>query len=125
MILRAVPEQMAMHMTFFATKRNVFIVDGLDPLKVFVPETYRVRERFCKMHIDTDPSIGSVSIVFGFFSNFDESSEAVHDLLECDLFLVFLRQGIKSDPDRCPIEIFFVRVESFHPIPQKEPCCIE
>lgn len=44
-----------------ASERYMFIVKGLNPFKVFMQKTYRVRERLAQLHVNADPCIGCVS----------------------------------------------------------------
>ena len=40
------PEEMSVFVTSTTTERHMFIVNSLDPFKVIMEETYRVRESF-------------------------------------------------------------------------------
>jgi hypothetical protein len=46
-----------MFMTFSASKRNMLIIDDMDPLCVFVCKTNGVGQDFGYVHVDVDPGI--------------------------------------------------------------------
>lgn len=64
-------------MAFPATKGNMFVVYSLDPFKVVMKNTYRVRQGFGQMHMDADSSIGSVPSIFCFLRYFDENPQPI------------------------------------------------
>lgn len=61
---------MPIGMTVTTAKGNKLKIQGLDPFKVIMEETYRVRKGFVHAHEDTNMSIGGVSAQLRFFSNF-------------------------------------------------------
>jgi hypothetical protein len=61
----AFSEEMSLLMTFPASERDVFIVDGLGPILVMVFENYGSRERLGYVQVYANARIGGVSPLLG------------------------------------------------------------
>jgi hypothetical protein len=71
-VLREVLKEVPMFMAFATYEWYMLIIQGLDPLCIFMGETYRVWQVFGDVHVDADLGVGSVFFVFSFLCYFDK-----------------------------------------------------